>query len=882
PTPPSSSTGGHGCIRVRRAMAALAALTLLGPGGSFGESVLGYPEDVAAAAAAEALIAGEAAVLAAGTSSGNSSSTGTGSNVNSDGEDDGDGDAAYDGGGGSIGRRAAGFVLGASAVGAGSHVWYDTANGDHGRTSMNGRTSLIIMAAGSSSVYLASAVTSRPSRLLVLPRSLLIRYGYLHASLPPFANLRREAINGRRQQLQAGLQYLPGVALGLLPLPPPPPPLPAAGSTHGMPTPSSARRPANIPPPQRLMTPPSRPSEFLDSAVFRGLSTPRTTAVFGALNAAATAATASATAAVTPRGSGGVGEHADADAVVPASGPMGLGNVGIIGGSGGSIGNSPFPSLPLSERLKRFGTTRSGGGPFGAHWHFTDSHDAGGLVEEHVRLLSGELTVRTLRPLAEEQPAAAAELDAAAADGTFGLGLPFLSAAGVGGGGDALQAPPKPCAMRTSLTGVRQYGGTTIRPQLEMRSSSSGLPPLPTLSIGGGVSGVGRDLLNSPTGGGGANPPQPQRFTSQSQLMLRLDISPGEETVAAAATATAAAAGTASGTGDVESPQAHGSYGYPLPSPLQLSPTALSCSSGGGGATADLASPSGSNGGPHTPTAFPSLGGGGGGSGSGGASWSGGNGAESPQAFLASIAVGPGGGGGGGGSAFTAPLRGTLLPLGSGTWSPMVKRYSVTGTGTPSYTNNGNTSAGPQIDSQWQRVRESAPGTPLLAQSPYLQPQSQPQLNLLSPPAFSGAPGRSGSSLAGTLPYNNRLQGSGGGGSGGSRTTSQLDIFLAPTSHDGTALAATAPPLPRASFGGPTRTTYSRQAWRDAPEMSLSWDGAAAVQHGGGAVSSSGGGGSGGSSSMLIKGVSARSAKELALAALAANQPPDAHFLLVP
>ncbi|GIL53374.1 hypothetical protein Vafri_9026, partial [Volvox africanus] len=605
PTPPSSSTGGHGCIRVRRALAALAALTLLGPGGSFGESVLGYPEDVAAAAEAEAQIAGEAGVLAARTSYSNSSSTGTGSNVNSDGEDDGDGDAAYDDGGGSLGRRAAGFALGASALGAGSRVRYDTA-GDNGRTSMNGRTSLIIMAAGSSSVFLASAVTSRPSRLLVLPRSLLIRYGYLHASLPPFASLRREAINWRRQQLQAGLQHLPGVALGLLPLPspPPPPPQPAAGLTHGMPTPSSARRPANIPPPQRLMTPPSRPSVFLDNAVFRGLSTPRTTSVFGALNAAATATAASASAAAIPRGSGGVaaatGDHADADAAIPVAVSLGHGTVAVIGGGGGSIGNSPFPSLPLSERLKRFGTTRSGGGPIGAHWHFTDSHEAGGLVEDNVRLLSGELTVRTLRPLAEEQPAAAAELDADAADGPVGQGLPFLSAAAVGGGGDALLAPPKPCARRTSLTGIRQYGGTTTRPQLDMRSSSSGLPPLPTLSVGGAVGGVGRDLVNSPTGGGGVNPLHPQRFTSQSQLMLRLDTSPSEETVAAAAAA-AAVAGTAAGTGDVESPEVHGSYGYPLPSPLQLSPTALSCSSGGGGgATADLASPSGSNpGGPH-------------------------------------------------------------------------------------------------------------------------------------------------------------------------------------------------------------------------------------------------------------------------------------------
>ncbi|GIL53373.1 hypothetical protein Vafri_9026, partial [Volvox africanus] len=230
----------------------------------------------------------------------------------------------------------------------------------------------------------------------------------------------------------------------------------------------------------------------------------------------------------------------------------------------------------------------------------------------------------------------------------------------------------------------------------------------------------------------------------------------------------------------------------------------------------------------------------------------------------------------------TAPLRGTLLPLASRSWTSLAKRSSFAGTSTSIYPNNGNTSAGLLIDPQWQRVRESAPGTPLLAQSSYLQSQSQSQLNLSST-MFSGGPTRSGSSLAGSTPYTNRLQGSGGGGGGGLRTTSQLDIFLAPTSLDGTALAATVPPLPRASFGGPMRPTNSHQAWRDAPEMSLSWDGAAAVRNGGGASSSSGGGGgSSGSSNMLSQSGGARTATELALAALAANQPPEAHFLLVP
>ncbi|GIL53371.1 hypothetical protein Vafri_9026 [Volvox africanus] len=46
-------------MKIRRAAAALAALTLLGPGGSFGESVLGYPEDVAAAVEAAAAVTRE-------------------------------------------------------------------------------------------------------------------------------------------------------------------------------------------------------------------------------------------------------------------------------------------------------------------------------------------------------------------------------------------------------------------------------------------------------------------------------------------------------------------------------------------------------------------------------------------------------------------------------------------------------------------------------------------------------------------------------------------------------------------------------------------------------------------------------------------------------
>ena len=43
----AGAEGGHGAIKARRAAAALSTLSLLGPGGSFGESVLGYPADLA-------------------------------------------------------------------------------------------------------------------------------------------------------------------------------------------------------------------------------------------------------------------------------------------------------------------------------------------------------------------------------------------------------------------------------------------------------------------------------------------------------------------------------------------------------------------------------------------------------------------------------------------------------------------------------------------------------------------------------------------------------------------------------------------------------------------------------------------------------------------
>ncbi|GLC34385.1 hypothetical protein PLESTB_000734500 [Pleodorina starrii] len=151
---PAGLPGPLSSLRIRRAAAALSALTLLGPGGSFGESVLGYPEDVAAAAAAAAR----------------------------DTRDTRDGDAEAE-----------------------------------PRVTCQ---------------HLATAMTARPSKLLVLPRSLLSKYGYLRTSLPPFAHLRREAINGRRTQLQASLQNRPAAAAAAAAAAvAPPPPASSAGSS---------------------------------------------------------------------------------------------------------------------------------------------------------------------------------------------------------------------------------------------------------------------------------------------------------------------------------------------------------------------------------------------------------------------------------------------------------------------------------------------------------------------------------------------------------------------------------------------------------------------------------------------------------------------------
>ena len=88
------------------------------------------------------------------------------------------GAAAASAAGGSGGGAAAG---GAAAVGRGSGLDANTPP---------------------PSFYMASAVATKPSRLLVLPRQLLGRYGYLRAALPPFAEARREALLARRGQIK--------------------------------------------------------------------------------------------------------------------------------------------------------------------------------------------------------------------------------------------------------------------------------------------------------------------------------------------------------------------------------------------------------------------------------------------------------------------------------------------------------------------------------------------------------------------------------------------------------------------------------------------------------------------------------------------------------
>ncbi|EFJ47192.1 hypothetical protein VOLCADRAFT_117968, partial [Volvox carteri f. nagariensis] len=900
PPSPGGGTGGHDHLRIRRTLASLAALTLLGPGGSIGENVLGYPEDYVAAAAAAAATASVAvtdeapnrneavgdATRAGDIGRRTSSSNGDSSN-NSDDEAGGDANISMVG---SV-SGSPGFALGASAY-VHSRTVYDLAIGKR-RTSGDERGPGSWAA---SNQFLASAVTSRPSRLLVLPRSLLLKYGYLRSSLPPFAQLRREAINGRRKQLRAGVQNLPGVALGLmqqLPGPaqrsPPPPGLPTGGGSGrggrllvrspSMPPPRTALAAAPVP----AVAAGLLPVEVLEQMVpwgYGDLNSSRTAAVLGGLDLVPwTGAAAAAAAAAEP---------ATPDCVsAMATGRLGGAAVGGGGGGGGGesgTGGASAPTLALAERLKRLGP-RSG--QTSGRWQFSNEADESAPAEANPRQHSAAPAeaARTTPPppldhVVPDAPGCAAD---GAASGQDAPALMAATAGGGGGssslsGGDALRAPPKPCVMRTPLTGtLMQYGGTAVRQQGDVRVGTSGTALVPTPSTGAATAGIaaaatgaaatggGGNVSGSSGGNGGADPLQTRLLGVKSPNVLRTDeaAEAGVDAVAAAGAEPQRSSDAALSQMSTLPPQQSGpaAAGDQSHTPTSSSPSSLAAwllAAGGGDVS--------------------------------------GNTLDSPQAFLASLAATGGGGGGGPTSAATisAPLRGVLLPRGSG--SSFRMRTSLTGVsnnnsggggGGSSNSSSFNAHSSHQVETQWDRMRESAPGAPLLPTPHQQQPQyphqstaqtpSQPSVVNSHNTALSGGgwPSSQGAS------FRSRL-----GGYGGSRarTTSQLEIAIGNTSIDAFAAptqtaapaAAASPPLPRAVAFGGGRSISSRHAWREFPEMlrcRSNLDTAAAR--------SASGGGAGGVAD-AARGGSTAAVTVLALAALAATKPLESHHLQIP
>ncbi|PNW81115.1 hypothetical protein CHLRE_07g343200v5 [Chlamydomonas reinhardtii] len=256
----AGAEGGHGAIKARRAAAALSTLSLLGPGGSFGESVLGYPADLARQE--EELAAAKANAWTQEGEDGEDSPRDQGGFVmghaasfNRHSAFASAGAAAASAAGGSGGGAAAG---GAAAVGRGSGLDANTPP---------------------PSFYMASAVATKPSRLLVLPRQLLGRYGYLRAALPPFAEARREALLARRGQIKGTPANMVASGLSSAASVPVPhgtaaaSPWSAAGGASGAPP---LQQSPSLPAPR---PPPPRPVEFLEQMGFKSLSNPRTNAL---------------------------------------------------------------------------------------------------------------------------------------------------------------------------------------------------------------------------------------------------------------------------------------------------------------------------------------------------------------------------------------------------------------------------------------------------------------------------------------------------------------------------------------------------------------------------------------------------------------------------
>ncbi|KAG2442176.1 hypothetical protein HYH02_009664 [Chlamydomonas schloesseri] len=485
--------GWHGATKARRAAA---ALSLLGPGGSFGESVLGYPADLARQAKEKA--AAEA----------NASTEGDGEGADSLRAGDGSG-------GGLVTGRAAShssvFASAGSAAAGAAGGASDTSGADTN--------------APPPSSYLASAVATKPSRLLVLPMQLLWRYGYLRAALPPFAEARREALNARRGQVKgtpanlgfapAGSMHAPGGAATF--------PVAAGGGGGGVQALQKSPSLTRLPPP--------RPVEFFEHINFKTLSYPRTAALItsnavgggsGNLSGGSSAcpspdrrgpmatttgrgyeslSTSGSGAGGGGGGSGG-GSGLTFSAPVPPnlvspssnatspSGPLALPSAATApgGGSGGStppgggtVGSRALGALPstssfgsgggLRSRMISSGGTvpigsgsSSAGGSFGV-LRASNGPQALGLVAEEgaaVEPGSDGGPGRGVLPAAMQQAARYEQMTAGELDMlTIRPGEESWQAMGAAAAGG--RAPPKPRIARTSMTGGGSPGPGTNR-----------------------------------------------------------------------------------------------------------------------------------------------------------------------------------------------------------------------------------------------------------------------------------------------------------------------------------------------------------------------------------------------------------------------------------
>ncbi|KAG2491997.1 hypothetical protein HYH03_009727 [Edaphochlamys debaryana] len=495
-------------LKARRAVAALPTLSLLGPGGSLGESVLGYPEDLEREAEEKAA-AKERALRAKQEAE----------------EDGGEHDAAGS-------DTASVFALGAVA---GSRAVALASGGTAGGPAPGAPVS----------AHPASAVTAKPTRLLILPRALLHKFFYLRSALPPFADLRREALGLRRAQLQASslhalgpqgaaaaaaaaqeqaardaggaaalaaaLASASGVGAG------------AAYAVVGSPGLGSA---ASMPLPR---PPPPRPVEFLEQMGFKTLSNPRTAALLGSAatgGGGAHSGTSTPERRLTVTGpresfSGVGGAPGSGPSTPTAAGAAAPGSPAALPPTGGSLtprgslsglppAGSPaagYAAIVAADRTRRLSLL---GGERAAA--------LGSPAQPGSPAAADSVRAQTLPQVAEDlegnagparpapQTSAAMAMQAKYESMTPGEMDLYLSNTAGPGGNDSWQslmqaaggggrAPAKPRVLRTSLSGSRfggvghsqstgAYGTMFVRAPSPARVSSSGLP---TLSTGGGA-----------------------------------------------------------------------------------------------------------------------------------------------------------------------------------------------------------------------------------------------------------------------------------------------------------------------------------------------------------------------------------------------------------